>query len=131
MIYLNVWRFISLPDRSRKKSFAFKIMNPDIYFISITKFGYSTTRHNIFSSFIWLYEFQILHAKILLENKVDSLEKASVSIWYITVSSLLDQNFFELVSTSSMFGTVYSFKNSKLLKNIFCIKYRRRIIIFV
>ena len=131
MILMNVYTYVHLFNNPWEYFFAFRIVYPIIYFISFTKFLNSISSHNFCCSLIWLYEFETLHAKVFLENIVNTFEKASVFIWYMTVITLVFQNIIKLFSTSSMFRPVYSFKISEIPINIACIIYRRMVIVFI
>ena len=126
-----VYTYIPLLNSAKKNSFDFRIVKPNIYFKSFAKIWNPTSNHNISSSFSWLYEFEILHAKVFLENMVKTFEETSVSTRYIKIYTLIFQKTFHFISTSSLVWSSYSFEISKLLINITCIKYTRMIIIFI
>ena len=126
-----VYPYIPLFISPRKSSFAFRIIIPKIYFISLTIFWYSTTSHNTCSSLICLNEFEILHAKVFLENVVNTFEETSVLTMYSTVFTFIFQQVNKFVSTFSGFRSAYSFKVSELPIITTCIIYRRMIIKFI
>ena len=121
---MNVYAYVFLFDSPRKDSFAIKIINSYIYFISFTKFWYSTSSHNICSSFIWLYEFEIFCAKVFFENIVNTFEKTSISTSYITIFTFIFQYIIKFVSSSSVFWSSYTFEVSEISIDVTCVIYR-------
>ena len=104
---------------------------PISYLYLSQKFWNSSSTHNVCSSFICLYEFERLHAKVFLDKTINTFEKTSVSSRYITIYTFIFQRNIKLVSTSSMFRSAYSFKNSKIPVKTTCILYRRMVAIFI
>ena len=131
MISMSGYTYILLFNIPREYPFTFNIIYANIYFISFAKSWNFTSSHNICPSFMCLYEFEILQAKVFLENKINTFWKTTFSTRYIRVYTFKFQTFIELVSTSSVFRTVYSAKTSKIPIDIACLVYRRMVVKFI
>ena len=128
---MNVQTYVLLFNNPREYSFAFNIIYPNIFFISFTRFWNCTSSHKFCSSFIGLYEFEILLAKVFLGNKIIKFWKTTISLRYILDYTFIFQYNIKLVRNSSMLRPVYSFKISKIPVYISCKLYRKMIILFI